>query len=140
PIGHISQLGDRRMTYNPQGLKRDNKKWSRPKHYENGHNLSRESHKLDRVIELENYPTSILKYGNSDNRDRGLHPTQKPEDLLEYIIKTYINEGETLLDKCMGSVTTAIAAINTNRNYICFELDKEYYNASIERIKDHENK
>ena len=137
PIGHISQLGDRRMTYNPQGLKRVNKKWSRPKHYENGHNLSRESHKLDRVIEFENYPTSILKYSNSDNRDRGLHPTQKPVALFEYLIKTYSNEGEVVLDNCMGSGTTAIACINTNRNYIGFELDEEYYKASLERIEEH---
>lgn len=136
PIGHISQLGDRRMTYNPQGLKRVNKKWSRPKHYENGHNLSRESHKLDRVIEFENYPTSILKYSNSDNRDRGLHPTQKPVALFEYLIKTYTNEGETVLDNCMGSGTTAIACINTNRNYIGFELDKKYCELANNRIKE----
>ena len=96
-----------------------------------------ESHKLDRVIEFENYPTSILKYSNSDNRDRGLHPTQKPVALFEYLIKTYTNEGETVLDNCMGSGTTAIACLNTNRNYIGFELDEEYHKASLERIEEH---
>jgi len=80
------------------------------------------------------FPTSILKI----NRDRDkLHPTQKPVVLFEYLIKTYTNEGETVLDNCMGSGTTAIAAINTNRNYIGFELDETYYNMAIERIEKH---
>ena len=64
-----------------------------------------------------------------------IHPTQKPVALFEYLIKTYTNEGETVLDSCMGSGTTAIACINTNRNYIGFELDEEYYKASLERIR-----
>lgn len=85
----------------------------------------------------EYYPISIIEFSNAK---RGIHPTQKPVALFEYLIKTYSNEGETILDNCMGSGTTAIAAINTNRNYIGFELDEEYYNASIERIKEHENK
>ena len=85
----------------------------------------------------EYYPISIIEFSNAK---RGVHPTQKPVALFEYLIKTYTNEGETVLDNCMGSGTTAIAAINTNRNYIGFELDEEYYNASIERIKEHENK
>jgi DNA modification methylase len=68
-----------------------------------------------------------------------IHPTQKPVSLLEYLIKTYTNEGETVLDNCSGSGTTAIACINTNRNYICMEKDYEYYNKSIERILKHSN-
>ena len=135
PIGHISQLGDRRMIYNPQGLKRVNKRRSRPKHYENGHKLSRESHKLERVIEFVNYPTSILKYNNSDNRERGLHPTQKPVALFEYLIKTYTNDGDTVLDNVMGSGTTGIACKNTNRNFIGFELDEAYFNIAKERLE-----
>ena len=79
------------------------------------------------------YPKTLLKF----KTERGLHPTQKPVALFEYLIKTYTNEGETVLDNCMGSGTTAIAAINTNRNYIGFELDQEYYKASIERINNH---
>lgn len=78
-----------------------------------------------------NYPRSILKYKSVG---KTIHPTQKPVDLFEYLIKTYTNEGETVLDNCMGSGTTAIAAINTNRNYIGFELDEEYYNLANERI------
>ena len=81
------------------------------------------------------YPTSIIEFSN--RKDKRLHPTQKPVALFEYLIKTYTNEGETVLDNCMGSGTTAIAAINTNRNYIGFELDEEYYKASLERIEEH---
>ena len=64
-----------------------------------------------------------------------LHPTQKPFPLMEYLIKTYTNENETVLDNCVGSGTTAIAAINTNRNFIGFELDETYYNIANERIE-----
>jgi site-specific DNA-methyltransferase (adenine-specific) len=77
------------------------------------------------------YPTTELKF----SKETGLHPTQKPVALFEYLIKTYTNEGETVLDNCMGSGTTAIACINTNRNYIGFELDENYYNIANERIK-----
>ena len=82
----------------------------------------------------EYYPISIIEFSNAK---RGVHPTQKPVALFEYLIKTYTNEGETVLDNCMGSGTTAIACINTNRNYIGFELDEEYYKASLERIEKH---
>ena len=64
-----------------------------------------------------------------------LHPTQKPFPLMEYLIKTYTNEGETVLDNVMGSGTTAIAAINTKRNFIGFELDENYFNIANERIE-----
>jgi DNA modification methylase len=66
-----------------------------------------------------------------------IHPTQKPVELLEYLIKTYSDEGNLILDNCMGSGSTAIACINTNRNYIGFENNKEYYDISIERIYKH---
>lgn len=79
------------------------------------------------------HPKSIQTY----KKDGKLHPTQKPTDLCEFLIKTYTNEGETVLDNCMGSGTTAIACMNTNRNYIGFELDKGYYEKSLERIEQH---
>ncbi len=84
------------------------------------------------------YPSSIQYFNNRD-KDRGMHPTQKPTELFEYLIKTYTNEGDLILDNCAGSGTTAIACINTNRNYICMEKDYEYYNKSIERILKHSN-
>ena len=64
-----------------------------------------------------------------------LHPTQKPFPLMEYLIKTYTNENETILDNCIGSGTTAVACKNTNRKFIGFELDKNYFDIANERIK-----
>ena len=84
------------------------------------------------------YPKTILTYNarakecNNVNR---VHPTQKPVDLFEYLIKTYTNEGETVLDNCMGSGTTAIAALNTNRSFIGIEKEKEYVDIANDRIK-----
>ncbi len=77
------------------------------------------------------YPLSVLEFKS----DKGLHPTQKPVALCEYLIKTYTNEGETVLDNCIGSGTTAIACINTKRNFIGFELDKHYCDIANERIQ-----
>lgn len=79
------------------------------------------------------YPVSVLKFGRIKER---IHPTQKPVALFEYLIKTYTNKGDLVLDNCMGSGTTAIAALNTERNFIGFEIDKGYYDKSIERIND----
>lgn len=85
------------------------------------------------------YPKSIITFNarsaecNNVNR---VHPTQKPVALFEYLIKTYTNEGGTVLDNCMGSGTTAVACINTNRNFIGFELDKDYYEASKKRLEE----
>ena len=79
------------------------------------------------------YPVNLLKFP----RDKQVHPTQKPVALFEYLIKTYTNKGETVLDNVMGSGTTAIACMNTGRNYIGFELDKTYHKLSLERIENH---
>lgn len=83
----------------------------------------------------ERYPLSVQLF----NSEKGLHPTQKPVPLFEYLIKTYTNEGETVLDNCMGSGTTAIACINTNRKYIGFEMDEEYHRLLTKRIEEHTN-
>ena len=64
------------------------------------------------------------------------YPTQKPVPLLEYLIKTYTNESETVLDNCMGSGSTGVACVNTNRNFIGIELDENYFKIADERIKD----
>lgn len=84
----------------------------------------------------EKYPESIILFPTRQEGKK-IHPTQKPVALFEYLIKTYTNEGEIVLDNCMGSGTTAIACLNTNRNYMGFELDEEYYNIANERIKKH---
>lgn len=83
------------------------------------------------------YPTSILEFSNANVRGR-LHPTQKPVALMEYLIKTYTNECETVLDNCMGSGTTGVACKNLNRNFIGIELDEDYFNIAKERIENHE--
>lgn len=83
------------------------------------------------INEGKRYPRSVQKFLKDKLK---IHPTQKPVALFEYLIKTYTTEGETVLDNCMGSGTTAIACINTNRNYIGFELDENYYNLANERI------
>lgn len=82
----------------------------------------------------ERYPLSLIEFP----RDREkLHPTQKPVALFEYLINTYTNIGDTVLDNCIGSGTTAIAAINTGRDYVGFELDEEYCNIANDRIVRH---
>ena len=81
------------------------------------------------------YPTSIQEFSIANLRRGRLHPTQKPVELLEYLIKTYTNEGDLILDNCAGSGTTAIAAIKEKRHYIGMELNKEYYDIACKRIK-----
>ena len=78
---------------------------------------------------------SDIKYSNPNNGN--VHPTQKPSALFEFLIRTYTNEGETILDNCMGSGTTAVACINTNRNFIGFELDENYHTVANERLAKH---
>ena len=78
------------------------------------------------------YPSSVQKFSNGNNGN--VHPTQKPVPLLEYLIRTYTNEGETVLDFTMGSGSTGVACVNTNRNFIGIELDEKYFNIAKERI------
>jgi len=81
----------------------------------------------------ERYPTDILKF----NRDKDkIHPTQKPVELIRYLIRTYSNPGDVILDNCMGSGTTAIAALRERRSYIGFELNREYFDKAQQRIRE----
>ena len=82
-------------------------------------------------------PESIIDIKSEPNSKGKLHPTQKPVALFEYLIKTYTNENELILDNCAGSGTTAIAAINTNRKWVCIEKETEYYDKAINRIINH---
>jgi site-specific DNA-methyltransferase (adenine-specific) len=84
-----------------------------------------------------NYPNNVLEIKSSTT---GLHPTEKPVELFEYFIKTYSNENELVLDNCIGSGTTAIACLNTNRNYIGFENDPKYFEIANQRILEHKEK
>lgn len=86
------------------------------------------------ATKFTNYPNNILEFDKPTTGNR-LHPTQKPIELLEYLIKTYTNEGETVLDNCMGSGSTGVACVNTNREFIGIELDENYFNIARERIE-----
>lgn len=95
--------------------------------------------KFDRVGEVAvnegtRFPRSVIKISNDNHKS--LHPTQKPIELLEWLIYTYTNENETVLDNCMGSGSTGIACINTNRNFIGIELDNTYYEIAKKRIEE----
>ena len=85
------------------------------------------------------YPTSIQEFSIANLRRGRLHPTQKPVELLEYLIKTYTNEGEVVLDFTMGSGSTGVACVNTNRKFIGIELDDNYFNVAKKRIEDAQN-
>lgn len=76
------------------------------------------------------YPVNIIEF----TKETGLHPTQKPVQLMEYLIRTYTNEGETVLDNCMGSGTTGVACYNSDRNFIGIEKDEKYYDLAMTRI------
>lgn len=85
----------------------------------------------------DRYPVDVLQYSTGDKAKR-LHPTQKPVDLLEYLVKTYTNPGETVLDNCMGAGSTGVACLNTGREFVGIELDLEYYQIAKERIEQYE--
>ena len=82
------------------------------------------------------FPSSVQEFNNRAKGDRGFHPTQKPVALLEYLIRTYTNDGETVLDFTMGSGRTGVACVNTNRHFIGIELDEGYFNIAKKRIEE----
>ena len=86
------------------------------------------------------YPKTIIRISNANSSYTSSHPTQKPIALLEYLIKTYTLEGETVLDNTMGSGSTGVACVNTNRDFIGIELDQHYYEVACQRIADAEAK
>ena len=87
--------------------------------------------------EGKRYPTDVVYFKTAESEGKVYHSTQKPVALLEYLIKTYTNEGELVLDSCMGSGSTGVACLNTNRKFIGIELDENYFNIAKERIENH---
>lgn len=85
----------------------------------------------------DRFPRSVMYFKTSEAEGEVIHPTQKPVALFEYLIKTYTNENEIVLDNCAGSCTTAIACKNTNRNFICIEKEEKYFNVSNKRMADY---
>ena len=122
-----------RINYHPQMIKLDKPYYSRNASSSNGTNPLANFNKGGKIRD-EKYPLNILEFSKVLNPQ---HPTQKPVELCEYLIKTYTNEGETVLDNCMGSGTTAIACINTNRRFIGIEKDDKYFEIASNRIKNH---
>lgn len=123
-------------TYNPQGLIKIKPK--KVKRKPNMQVLGERNNSLNRVhvVRYKNFPKSVISFPRDS---KTFHPTQKPSSLFEYIIKTYTNEGETVLDNCMGGFTTAIACDNTNRNWIGFEIEEEYCGKGQKRINENRN-
>ena len=135
-MGHKSLLKNKRMTYNPQGLIQVNKTTKaysrtsksiigpRPSHYKDGEVYTRK---------YSNYPKDVI-YFNVLTSSLRKHPSEKPVALLEYLSKTYTNEGDTVLDNCMGSGSTGVAAVNTGRDFIGIEIDRNYFDIAQKRI------
>lgn len=122
-------------TYNPQKTFGHKRKVSTSEHKRNSVKTSNYgAHGLTSYDSTERYPTSILKF-STDRQKSALHPTQKPLALCEYLIKTYSNENDIILDNCCGSGTTLEAAGNTNRRWIGIDKEKKYCKISIERTK-----
>lgn len=115
--------------YNPQDLIPFNKKVRRGN---NGSNFGKSG--VENFQESTNYPRSIVYF---PHEGKAVHPTQKPVALMEYLIRTYTNEGDVVLDNSAGSGTTAIACMNTKRIFICIEKDKTYAKLALERIFAH---
>jgi len=124
-------------TYNPQKTSGHVRKVSKAEHKIGCKNTSDYGeYGLTTYDSTERYPKSVWKFAK-DLQKSALHPTQKPVALIEELIKTYTNRGEVVLDSCAGSMTTGIAAINTNRKVICIEKDKEIFEIGKNRVDKH---
>lgn len=132
------------MVYNPQGLiPSGKKKKNTPKRHgliqQDTNNVGENNilmQNTEYVQKYTNYPDNILEF---NCETKYVHPTQKPVALLEYLIKTYTNEGDLVLDFAMGSGSTGVACLNTNRRFVGIELDEKYFNIAKNRIKESEN-
>lgn len=137
----ISIFYKQQCNYNPIMTPKDriidDRNWKSDGKSENSKFNSKEKYKF---IRTESYPKNIITI-NSTNKEcnnlHKLHPTQKPIQLMEYLIKTYTNENETVLDFTMGSATCAIACVNTNRNFIGIEKDSKYFEIGNQRVIDY---
>jgi len=128
---HILVFYKNQPTYNQQMTKGKPYTINRKATYKGeGYNKQTDSHKENNGFR---HPTSVLEFSNP--RIKGGHPTQKPVELFEWLIKTYTEKGELVLDNCIGSGTTAIACMNTKRDYIGIELSKKYINMTNKRIE-----
>lgn len=125
----ISIFYKKQPTYNPQGLVKYGKINKRGSMGDNWSDMTNNEY----IQKYTNYPVQILQYPLDSKK---YHSTQKPVRLLEYLIKTYTNEGELVLDFTMGSGSTGVACMNTNRKFIGIELDENYFNIAKQRIEE----
>ena len=121
---------ENRIVYNPQYTKGDPYVSKGDSMVVGGKNYGKFKN-ITKINEGTRYPNDIIRFQSEHD---GFHPTQKPVDLLRYLIRTYSNEGDTILDNCMGSGTTAVACIREKRHFIGFELNKEYFDKACKRI------
>ena len=133
---NILVFGKGKIDYHPQKTKgdpytRDNKQ----KHTE--HSLTKGLRPIKQVNTGFRFPKTVLLYPRDFSAQTRLHPTQKPVALMEYLIKTYTNENELVLDFTCGSFTTAIACLNTKRDFIGIELDEKYFEVGTKRVNEH---
>ncbi len=140
--GTVANCSNKLMKYNPQMIEMD--KSRKYKIYNQSELYERINTKSIEYETKQKYPKSIIYFPNTNQKGK-IHPTQKPIELFEYLIKTYTNEGDIVLDNCMGSGTTAIACINTKRNYIGFEWCPDephdiYFNLANKRIQEYLHK
>jgi len=129
---NISIFSKGTLNYHPQMILLDKPKKESFARTKSGSSPLAHLNKGERIA-THRYPKSIIEI---KRETRKIHPTQKPVALLEYLIKTYTLEGETVLDNCMGSGSTGVACINTNRNFIGIEKDAEYFKIAKKRIKE----
>ena len=134
-LGHKSQLKDKRMEYNPQGISSIGVK-TVTKNFNAGGVIGERPNQIGKQYEaFTGFPTDVLEFKSITGKSC-LHPTQKPVDLLEFLVKTYTNENDLILDFTMGSGSTGVACLNTNRKFIGIELDEKYFNIAKDRIEE----
>ena len=133
--GATANGSKRNMPYFPQGLIVYNKIVNGKREKKHIKSFGRENQNEKHLQTFTNYPKQILKFKNDKGKDK-LHPTQKPVALMEYLIKTYTNEGELVLDFTMGSGSTGVACLNTNRKFIGIEQDDKYFEIAKARCSE----
>ena len=133
-MGHESMLGDRRMRYFPQGVESAGEK--EVKSYWHGNTMGARPNQVGKKYAAQTgFPSNVIAYQNVIGKGAE-HPTQKPVDMLEFLIKSYTLAGETVLDFCMGSGTTGVACVQTGRRFIGIEIDPNYFGIAQKRINE----
>ena len=131
---NISVFYGKQPTYNYECKKLEKPISSYRKNGKSGSLLGKTNQMVDKFQTETGFPIQVLSFANEHNVGKNKHPTQKPIKLMEYLIKTYTNENELVLDFTMGSGTTGVACINLNRQFIGIEQDADYYNIAVKRM------